>query len=94
MSATMCTTASFAPSSLLSSRFSNGTVSFVCLLSARALFLKSRDAVLELCVRVIFTPLVVVKTDFFLSIEKRAMLVKRRRRERKRKKKSDKIMNA
>ena len=31
---------------------------------------------------------------FFLSIEKRAMLVKRRRRERKRKKKSDKIMNA
>tara|TARA_B110000305_G_scaffold8588_1_gene8435 strand:- start:230 stop:340 length:111 start_codon:yes stop_codon:yes gene_type:complete len=32
--------------------------------------------------------------DFFLSIEKRAMLVKRRRRERKRKKKSDKIMNA
>ena len=47
----MCTTASFAPSSLLSSRFSNGTVSFVCLLSAREVFLKSRDAVLELCSR-------------------------------------------
>ena len=84
----MCTTASFAPSSLLSSRFSNGTVSFACLLSARAFFLKSRDARFRVVFRVICTPLVVVKRDvFFLSIEKRAMLVKRRRRARERKKK-------
>ena len=88
MSATMCTTASFAPSSLLSSRFSNGTVSFACLLSARAFFFTSRDARFRVVFRVICTPLVVVKHDvFFLSIEKRAMLVKRRKRARERKKK-------
>ena len=52
----MCTTASFATSSLLSSRFSNGTVSFACLLSARAFFFTSRDARFRVVFRVICTP--------------------------------------
>ena len=56
----------------------------------RAFFKVARRSFRVVCSRDFYAS-VVVKNDFFLSIEKRAMLVKRRRRERKRKKKSDKL---